>query len=258
MPFPRAKANCYDYGVHVPFAVRFPKTFPGARRVDDPISFTDMAPTLLELTGTSPDGMLPISGHSLVHLLTSQKQGVIDASRQYVFAGRERHSSSRYLNWGYPQRAIRSKDFLYIWNIKPERWPAGAPQRLIPDTTDLYPLYGIDKNGEQQSHWAFTDIDGSPSKAFIIEHHEQLAIKPFFELAHGKRPSVELFDIQKDPWCLKNLAGQKAFEMIEGEMKAALIATLRTSEDPRVVGPDTEVFDSYIRYSPMREFPKPE
>jgi len=258
MPFPRAKANCYDYGVHVPFAVRFPKRFPGGRRVDDPISFTDLAPTLLELTGTSRDGMLPISGHSFVPLLTSQRQGIIDASRQYVFAGRERHSSSRYLNWGYPQRAIRSKDFLYIWNIKPERWPAGAPQRLKPGTTDLYPMYGINNQGKHQSYWAFTDIDGSPSKSFIIENYKDATVKPFFDLAHSKRLGVEFFDIRKDPWCLKNLAGQKAFETIEKEMKVALMKTLRTSEDPRVVGPDTEVFDSYIRYSGMREFPKPE
>jgi hypothetical protein len=36
-----------------------------------------------------------------------------------------------------------------------------------------------------------------------------------------------------------------------------LLAELRETEDPRVVGPDPEVFDSYLRYSPMREFPKP-
>ncbi|NCB09909.1 MAG: sulfatase, partial [Bacteroidia bacterium] len=39
MPFPRAKANGYEYGVHVPLAVRFPKKFPGGRVVDDPVSF---------------------------------------------------------------------------------------------------------------------------------------------------------------------------------------------------------------------------
>jgi uncharacterized sulfatase len=32
---------------------------------------------------------------------------------------------------------------------------------------------------------------------------------------------------------------------------------LEKSGDPRVVGPDKEVFDSYKRYSPMRDFPEP-
>ena len=44
-----------------------------------------------------------------------------------VFAGRERHASARYNNWGYPSRALRTKDFLYIRNFRPERWPAGDP-----------------------------------------------------------------------------------------------------------------------------------
>ena len=40
-------------------------------------------------------------------------------------------------------------------------------------------------------------------------------------------------------------------------MKKVLMEELKKSGDPRVVGPDKEIFDSYIRYSPMREFPDP-
>jgi len=258
MPFPRAKANSYEYGVHVPFAVRFPKAFPGGRIVDDPMSFADLAPTILELTGTSPDGMLPISGKSILNILRSEKQGVVDETKKYIFAGRERHSSSRYLNWGYPQRVIRNKDFLLIWNLKPERWPAGAPQRIKPGTADeLLPMYGLDENGKQQTEWAFTDIDGSPTKAFIIEHHDDDAFKSYFHWAVDIRPEFELFDAQNDPYCLNNLTGNPEYQEVEEEMKHALLEELKKSKDTRIVGPDTEVFDSYLRYSPMREFPDP-
>lgn len=258
MPFPRAKANSYEYGVHVPFAIRFPKEFPGGRIVDDPMSFADLAPTILELTETGPEGMLPISGSSITHILRSEEEGVVDKNKKYVFAGRERHSSSRYLNWGYPQRVIRSKDFLLIWNLKPERWPAGAPQRLVPDTEDqFYPMYGIDKNGKQQSGWAFTDIDGSPTKSFIIENHEDEAIQSYFSWAVGLRPEYELFHTENDPFCLTNLSGESEYRKIEEEMKKMLLKELKASKDPRITGPDKEVFDSYIRYSPMREFPEP-
>ncbi len=116
LSFPRAKANCYEYGIHEPFAVRYPKAFPGGRIVDDLIGFADLAPTILEITGTSPEGMLPISGKSFLHILKSKKNGVVDESKKYVFAGRERHSSSRYMNWGILS-AIRSHDYLLIWNI---------------------------------------------------------------------------------------------------------------------------------------------
>lgn len=259
MPFPRAKANGYEYGIHVPFAVRFPRDFPGGRRIDDPVSFADIAPTILELTGTSTRGMLPISGKSILATLKSKKQGVVDPSKKYVYSGRERHSSSRYLNWGYPQRMIRSGDFLLTRNLKPESWPAGAPQRIKPGTTDeLLPIYGIDEEGKHHSEWAFTDIDAAPTKSFIIENRNDGNIRQFFDWAHAKRPEYEFFNVKEDPFCLNNLAGNPDFSEIEKEMKNALLDELIKSEDPRITGPDKEVFDSYIRYSPIREFPKPE
>lgn len=258
MAFPRAKANGYEFGIHVPFAVRFPKKFPGGRIIDDPVSFADIAPTILELTGTSSEGMLPIAGRSILNILKSKKQGVVEPSREYVFAGRERHSSSRYLNWGYPQRIIRSKDFLLVWNMKPERWPSGGPQRLIPGkTNELYPLYGIDEHGRHHSDWAFTDIDAAPTKSFIIENMNNGDVAPYFKMTHDKRPEFELFSIQNDPYCLNSLVGNQSYVEIEREMKTALIDELKRSKDPRIVGPNKEVFDSYIRYSPLREFPEP-
>jgi len=63
MSFPRAKANGYEYGIHVPLAMRFPKAFGEGRTVEDLVSFVDFAPTFLELTGTSTEGML-----SLIHI----------------------------------------------------------------------------------------------------------------------------------------------------------------------------------------------
>ncbi len=259
MPFPRAKPNCYEYGIRVPFAIRYPEKFPGNRIVDDPLSFIDLAPTLLELTNTSHEGMLPLTGESIVHILESNQQGIVDESREYVFSGRERHSSSRYRNWGYPQRAIRSTDFLLIWNQKPERWPSGAPQRIKPGTADeLLPMYGIDENGIYHPQWAFTDIDASPSGVFIIENHNDESIRPYFDLAVAKRPEYELFDIKNDPYNLHNLYGNPDYAEIEEKMKEALMQELIRTEDPRVVGPDKEIFDSYLRYMNMREFPKPE
>ena len=256
MPFPRAKANGYDYGIHVPMAIRFPEGFPGGRIIDDPISFADIAPTILELTKTSTKGMLPISGESIVNILKSEKQGVVDSSKKYVFSGRERHSSSRYLNWGYPQRMIKSKDYLLTWNMKPDRWPSGAPQAIDSDGK-LLPMYGIDENGVSNSEWAFTDIDAAPTKSFIIENMNDENIRPFFDLALAKRPEFEMFNIKEDPYCLNNLIDNDDYKEIEKELKSALMLELEKSEDPRVVGPDKEIFDSYIRYSPIREFPKP-
>jgi len=142
--------------------------------------------------------------------------------------------------------------------MKPDRWPAGAPQRINPDNeNELLPMYGIDENGVHHSEWAFTDIDAAPAKSYIIENMDDEAVRPFFDWAHAKRPEYEFFNIKTDPFCLNNLAGNAEYSAIEKEMKDALLQELKKSEDPRLVGPDTEVFDSYIRYSPMRYFPEP-
>ncbi|MDP2856080.1 MAG: sulfatase [bacterium] len=255
MSFPRAKANCFEYGAHVPLAISYPKGFPGNRTVNDPVSFVDFAPTILEMTNTKPEGMMPIFGRSITNILKSTNSGIVDETKKYIFAGRERHSSSRWNNLGYPVRAIRSERYLLIWNIKPDLWPAGDPQALKPGSEELLPMYGIDEKGIHHSGWAFTDVDGGPSKSFLVEHHTDLQY--YFDLAYAKRPMYELYNVQDDPYCLTNLCGKPDFAAIEQEMKTELMNELKRSEDPRVVGPDTEVFDSYIRYSPIRDFPKP-
>ncbi|HKJ78854.1 MAG TPA: sulfatase-like hydrolase/transferase, partial [Prolixibacteraceae bacterium] len=259
MAFPRAKANAYEYGIHVPFAVRYPKEFPEGKIVNNPIGFADLAPTILELTNSTSDGMLPISGESFAGILKSENEDSEPEIDAYAFAGRERHSSSRYLNWGYPQRTVRSEDFLMVWNMKPERWPAGAPQRIVKGTTDeLWPMYGIDEDGKHHSEWAFTDIDAAPTKSFIIENRNDEDVSRYFDLAHAKRPEWEMFNVKNDPYCLNNLAGDETYADLEKQLRDVLLQELTETEDPRVVGADKEVFDSYKRYSPMREFPKPE
>ncbi|TKG96619.1 sulfatase [Puteibacter caeruleilacunae] len=257
MAFPRAKANCFEYGVHVPLAIRYPKEYPGNRKVDDVVSFADIAPTIFEACNIKPQKMLPMSGESIAHILASKKEGRIDKKRDYVFSGRERHSCSRYKNLGYPQRAIRSEQYLLIWNQRPERWPAGAPMRLTKKGgEECHPLYGVDEKGKHTSEWAFTDVDAAPSKSFLVEQKGKYP--ELFEKSYGKRGEFELYDIKRDPYCLNNLIDVTEYSVVLKRMKQALMSQLKKTKDPRVVGPDKELFDSYPRYSKMRYFPKPD
>lgn len=258
-PFPRAKANSYEYGIHVPMAIRYPEKFPGGRVIKDPVSFVDIAPTILEIAGKGPGDMMPVTGKSFLDILTSNEEGYVKGENAYAFSGRERHSSSRYENRGYPQRAIRSRDFLYIWNMRPERWPAGAPRKFDPeDTLQLLPVNGIGDDGKYIPQSAYTDIDDCPAKTYLLEHAGDTDIKPFLDLAVDKRPEFELYAINTDPYCLENLAGMPEFAEEETRLKKELLSELKRTKDPRVVGPDTEIFDRYKRYSPIRKFPKPD
>lgn len=259
MAFPRAKANSYEYGAHVPLAIRYPKKFGTGGTVDDMIGFIDFAPTILEITETEPKKMLPMSGKSFLKLLEAKgKNGKVDATKKYSFTGRERHSSSRYKNLGYPQRAIFSDNYTLIWNMKPNRWPAGAPLKYDPKgAASLLPMYGLDENGSYIPDAAFTDIDDCPTKTYIIENYQNDSIAPFFDLAHAIRPEFELYHITKDPMCINNLSGNDGFKEEQEHLFQRLKEELKTSGDPRVVGPNKGVFDTYKRYSRMRRFPKP-
>jgi uncharacterized sulfatase len=47
MPMLRAKATCYEYGLHVPMHIAWPRHVPGGRVVDDPVGFVDLNATIL-------------------------------------------------------------------------------------------------------------------------------------------------------------------------------------------------------------------
>lgn len=130
--FPYGKCNLYDFGASVPLAIRWGQNVPAGRVVDDLVSLTDLAPTFLELGGVQiPKRM---TGRSLVNVLRSDKSGQVDPRRTAVFIGRERHVENARADFTpYPQRAIRTHDFLYIVNFRPDRWPLGDPYRLDGD-----------------------------------------------------------------------------------------------------------------------------
>jgi N-sulfoglucosamine sulfohydrolase len=222
MPFPGAKATLYDHGIHVPLAIRWGENVKPGRRVDDFIPFIDLAPTFLEAAGLKAHK--DMTGRSFLDVVTAEKNGFVDARRNKIYAGRERHSHSRYDNWGYPSRCVRSGDYLYIYNFKSERWPAGSP--------DYY-----------------FDIDAAPTKDIMLEH--QRRYPDLFIRSFGKHPEKELFNLQQDPGCLKNLAGHDDYRHIANDLHQDLMQTLKKHRDPRVLGYG-DIFESYPRVSPMR------
>ena len=108
------------------------------------------------------------------------------------------------------------------------------------------------------AHTSFAGRSWVQTKSFIIEHRNDEEYDQYFELAVGKRSEYELFDVVKGPACLSNLANDPEFTGIKAQMEERMVQELTLTEDPRVVGPDEEIFDTYPRYSGMREFPKPD
>lgn len=126
-PVPGAKGTLYDLGTHVPLVAVWPGKIQAGRSVDDLISQIDFAPTFLEVAGI--EAPAEMTGKSFVDLLTSSENGRLDATREFVLAAQEKDSHVRDDHLGYPMRSIRTHEFRYIRNFKPERWPWGnAPE----------------------------------------------------------------------------------------------------------------------------------
>lgn len=218
MPFPRAKTTLYDLGVRMPLAVRWPGHVPAGRVIDDLVSHTDFAPTLLEAAGIKP--MAGPAGRSLLPILASTRAGRVDPSRDAVFTALERHTWCRPDGAGYPMRAIRTAEFLYIRNFAPDRWPTGGPEFVSSNKT----FHG--------------DVDGAPIKEFMETPENQRRFPREFALCYGKRPAEELYDVRADPEQLNNLAADPAHAATREKLWQRLRAHLEQTGDPRMRGED--------------------
>ncbi len=227
---PGGKCNLYDAGTRVSLAVSWPAMVPAGRVVDDFVSLPDLAPTVLQAAGVEVPAVM--TGRSLLEVLKSTAAGQVDATREHVVIGRERHvAAARPELLPYPQRALRTADFLYIRNFAPERWPMGvgpgfgAPAGPWPDSEKL----------TNSTYAAFADMDASPTKAWVIEQGlQQPEYRVFFDRAFAQRPAEELYDLRKDPEQVRNVATDPAYAEVLRSEGERLLAILRESGDPRV------------------------
>lgn len=227
MPFSRCKGNLYDWGARVPLAIRWGAGVqqPG-REVSDFVSLIDLAPTFLEAADVEQPQVM--AGQSLLPVLRSDRAGRVDEERSWVVTGRERHvpAQQKPSIAGYPSRAIRTDDYLYIMNLEPERYPAGVPEGAT---------HQLDQ---------FADADNGPTKAFITAHRDDEQYRRFYELCFARRPADELYDITSDPHQIHNLAADPARQETLQKLRDRLTRYLRETGDPRFTDEPVK-FDSY-------------
>lgn len=232
MPFPRCKSNLYDSGARVPLAIRWGNKIKGklaGRRVKDFVSLVDLAPTFLAAAGVGEHKQM--TGRSLMPVLLSSTSGNSKQDRSYVIHGKERHvpGQEKPNMGGYPGRAIRTHKYLYIRNVYPDRWPNGTPDW---------------KNAAVPGAW-FADTDGGPSKLYITANKDKDdEHRRSYELCFAKRPAEELYDCEKDPDQLNNLAADATMAKVKADLAAKLDAALKATGDPRALG-GGEKLDQY-------------
>lgn len=195
-PFPGAKTNLYDPGLHLPLIVHAPGSAGNAVN-DAMVSFVDIVPTILEWTHASPPSR-PLPGRSLLPLLG--KSGAKGWDR--IFASHDFHEINQY----YPMRSIRTRTHSYIHNIA--------------HPLD-YPIAG--------------DVAGSPSWQ-AISVRPDIRVGRRTQSAYLKRPAEELYDLRHDPDELVNLVGDPAAAAVLAELRQQLLEFRRDTRDPWLDG----------------------
>ena len=227
MPFPRAKANLYDYGTRMPLVIYWTSHIEQKSTINDFVNFVDLGPTFLEAAGISvPD---EFEGTSLIKLLNNSQMNDSN-ERNRVFLERERHANVRKGNLSYPSRAIRTREYLYIRNFEHERWPAG--DSLV-----------------HQSVGQYGDVDNSISKFLILANKDDPWGQQLYKLAFDKRPPEELYILANDPYNINNVATSKKYERLKDSLHTELTNWMNATGDLRATQPKTTYWDEVL-YTP--------
>ena len=193
MPLPFAKTQLYHHSTWTPWIIRWPGvTTAGSVNDSHMISAVDMLPTMLEMAGLRiPAGL---DGSSFVSVIKGQEQ----KGREAVFkvynenAGGNRH----------PIRGLQTKTHLYLFNP----WSDGT--NIFRTATNGTATYRLMKQ--------LAPSDNKIAARLATMDH---------------RTVEELYDIEKDPDCLNNLAGDVASQTIKSRLQARLQKFMEESND---------------------------
>jgi len=115
----RGKTTSYEFGLQVPFIVRWPGVIKGGQRSSQLVSFVDLMPTFLELANLPRESYLP--GQSLVPIFKGEQV----EGRKYVFSAYNSHTTGEEMFW--PARTVNNGRYKLIHNLLPR---IGIQKRL--------------------------------------------------------------------------------------------------------------------------------
>ncbi|OKL61911.1 hypothetical protein UA08_02625 [Talaromyces atroroseus] len=199
-PFLNSKTTLYDAGVRLPFIVRQP----GVMTPDlnpNMVSYIDILPTILDWAGYQPssdtENKSPTRcGKSFLPIMTKT---LLDDEWAKVFGSHTFHEITNY----YPTRFIRTTRYKYHRNI--------AWKLDFPFSTDLY---------ASLSWEGMRNVDGPVKIGWRTLE------------SYINRPAEELFDMEKDPREVNNVAGDAAYADVLSQMRKDMEAWQRETRDP--------------------------
>ncbi|HXT58360.1 MAG TPA: sulfatase [Pirellulales bacterium] len=193
----RGKQFCYEEGLHIPLIIRWAKDFPPPKgfrpgTVDDRlIEAIDLAPTMLDVAGAEIPPKMQGRAFLGEHAA---------APREYAFGARDRCDETV-----FRLRTVRDDRYRYIRNFTPER-----PFLQANDYKERsYPVWNLLKELDAQGKL-------TPPQKFLTA---------------PAMPAEELYDLERDPHEIHNLAASKgpadkaALECLRGVLEKWIVET---------------------------------
>jgi uncharacterized sulfatase len=199
--FPFAKWTCYDVGVRSGFVAKWPGKIKQGSVSDALIEYSDVVPTFVEMAGGTPSEYL--DGKSLVNLFL----GKTDEHKDYAYS----LQTTRGINNGsehYGIRSVVSDQYRYIINLTPE---AAFKNNITQKETWWKTWQSVAETNEEAAR--------------LVKNYQY-------------RPEKELYDVLKDPYCMKNLADNPDFEAVKNNLHSKLITWMNECGDK---GKETEM-----------------
>ncbi|MFA6239921.1 MAG: sulfatase [Candidatus Hydrogenedentales bacterium] len=200
MPFPGAKTNLYEPGIHLPCVIRNPYSARREAACDAMVTWADVAPTILDFAQVPP--VAGFHGRSFLSAVESDSpQGWDETYASHTF-----HEVTMY----YPMRMIRTRTHKLIWNI--------AHGLEFPFASDLW----------GSKTWQAVLARGD-------SHYGPRSVE-----AYRNRPAFELYDLETDPNEVNNLASDPNHADILVNLKTRLKAFQAATKDPWILKWDRE------------------
>lgn len=192
--FPFAKWTCYDVGVHSAFIAKWPGEIQPGVVSDALIEYSDVVPTFIEIAGGKK--VKDLDGKSLVDLF----QGKTKKHKEYAYS----LQTTRGINMGseyYGIRSIVTDQYRYILNLTPEV----LFKNLITEKETWFASWKEVAKSDEMA-------------AGLVKNYQY-------------RPAIELYDVEKDPYNLKNLATDPTYEYIIDDMHSRLMDWMEACGD---------------------------
>jgi arylsulfatase A-like enzyme len=193
--FPGGKWTIWDYGQKSSMIVKWPGNVKPKTISSAIVQYEDITPTLIDIAGGSTIDSL--DGKSFLKVIKQKK----DTHREYAFGIHNNIPEGP----AYPIRSIRNHNYKLILNLSADK--------------DYYIKWMMNPN-QKGSLWnTWTNKAKQSPEALLLTNR----------IVH--RPAVEFYDMQKDPYELKNLSEEPKYQAMIKDYKTKLSAWMEQQGD---------------------------